>query len=158
MSRQNNHLHSEHAMSHAQSFLFAYLTSSAHSTRTPVQTSLLFPSHGDDHCDDPRPGATFGRSVESNTLTSCDPNDLVELSNTEVTPKIFHRSSVTSTYDSAESIAAHPPESDLDDEQIRTMLDSPLCLQERSKCRPSTTLSLLQRKLCQTHHVSEQAR
>ena len=56
-------------MSHAQSLLFPHLTSSAHSTRTPTSTSLLFFSHGDDHCDDPRPGATFSRPAESNTLT-----------------------------------------------------------------------------------------
>ena len=55
-------------MSHAQSLVFPYLTYSVHSTRTPIQTSLLFPSHGDDHFDDPRPGA-FGQLAESNTLT-----------------------------------------------------------------------------------------
>ena len=49
-----------------------------------TSTSLLFPSHGDDHCDDPRRGATFGR-------------------NTEVTPIFFHRPCATSTYDSAEN-------------------------------------------------------
>ena len=38
---------------------------------------------------------------------------------------------MTSTCDSAESIATLPPESDLDDEQIRNMLASPLCSQER---------------------------
>ena len=35
-----------------------------------------------------------------------------------------------STYDFVESIATHP-ESDLDDEQLRALLTSPLCLQER---------------------------
>ena len=35
------------------------------------------------------------------------------------------------TYDSAESIATPPPESDLDDAQIREMLASPMYLQER---------------------------
>ena len=38
---------------------------------------------------------------------------------------------MTSIYDSAESIATLPPESDLDDEQIRNTLASPLYLQER---------------------------
>ena len=42
-----------------------------HSTCTPTLTSLLFTSHGDDHCDDLRSGATFGRLAESNTLTVC---------------------------------------------------------------------------------------
>ena len=69
MSRQNNHLHICHAMSHAQSLLLPCLTSSAHSTRTPHPTSLLFPSHEDDHCDDPGHGATFGQLAESITLT-----------------------------------------------------------------------------------------
>ena len=38
---------------------------------------------------------------------------------------------MTSTYDSAESIATPPAESDLDDEQLRNVLASPLYLQER---------------------------
>ena len=38
---------------------------------------------------------------------------------------------MTSTHDPAESSATPPPESDLDDEQIRNMLASPLYLQER---------------------------
>ena len=38
---------------------------------------------------------------------------------------------MTSTYDSAESFPTLPPESDLDDEQTRNMLVSPLYLQER---------------------------
>ena len=38
---------------------------------------------------------------------------------------------MTSTYDSAESIASQPPESDLDSEQLREMLASPLYLQEK---------------------------
>ena len=71
------------------------------------------------------------------------------MNNTEVTPMFFHRPSVTSTYDAAESIATSPPQSDLDDEQIRDMLASPLApTGERSRCRPTTSLSLLKRKLC----------
>ena len=34
----------------------------------------------------------------------------------------FHRPSIASTYDSAESIVTPPPDSDLDDEQIRALL------------------------------------
>ena len=93
------------------------------STRTPNATSL-FLSHGDDHCDDPRHGATFGQFAESNLPTGYAPNDLTEMNNTEITPIIFHRPSVTSTCDSAESITTRPPESDLDDEQMRNMLAS----------------------------------
>ena len=60
----------------------------------------------------------------------------------------LYRPSMTSTYDSAENIATLP-ESDLDDEQIRTMLASPLYLQEReaSADRSRVYLSLLKRKL-----------
>ena len=43
----------------------------------------------------------------------------------------FHKPSMTSTYDSAGSVATPPPESDLDDDQIRNILASPLYLQER---------------------------
>ena len=81
-------------LAHAQSLLFLCLTSSAHSIRTPHPTSLLFPSHGDDLCDDPRHGARL-----------CEPSDLTEMNNTEVTPIFFQRPSVTSTCESAESIA-----------------------------------------------------
>ena len=56
----------------------------------------------------------------------------------EIKPIFFHKPNMTSTYDTSESIAAPPPESDLDDDQIRNMLafTSPLYLQERerSKC------------------------
>ena len=48
-----------------------------------------------------------------------------------VKPVFCHTPSMTSTYDSAESIATPPLDSDLDDEQIRSMLASPLYLQER---------------------------
>ena len=57
--------------------------------------------------------------------------DLAEHEDLRVKPLFFHRPSITSTYDSAESIATPPPESDLDDEQIRALLTSPLYLQQR---------------------------
>ena len=70
----------------------------------------------------------------------------------------FHRPSMTSTYESAESIAT-PPESDLDDEQIRIMLASPLYLQEsEASADRFTRLSLLQRKTqCQVHLTSRES-
>ena len=43
----------------------------------------------------------------------------------------FHKPSMTSTCDTSESNATPLPESDLDDDQIRNMLASPLNLQER---------------------------
>ena len=60
-----------------------------------------------------------------------EPKDLTENDDLCVKPLFFHRPRITSTYDSAESIATPPPESDLDDEQIRALLAPPLCLQER---------------------------
>ena len=45
----------------------------------------------------------------------------------------FHQPSVASTYDSADSIVTPLPDSDLDDEQIRALLASPLYLQEREE-------------------------
>ena len=48
-------------------------------------------------------------------FTGFEPSDLAEKDDLCVKPLFFHRSSITSTYDSAESIATPPPESDLDD-------------------------------------------
>ena len=48
----------------------------------------------------------------------------------EIKPMFFHKLSMTSTCDTSESIAT-PPESDLDDDQIRNMLASPLYFQVR---------------------------
>ena len=70
--------------------------------------------------------------AESHSPTSYEPKDLTEEdTSVQVEPMFFHRPSVTSTYDSAESIATPPPESDLDKEQIRALQASPLYLQER---------------------------
>ena len=63
--------------------------------------------------------------------TRYEPRELAENDDSCVKPMFFHRTSVTSTYDSAESIATLTPELDLDDEQIRGLLVSPLYLQER---------------------------
>ena len=147
-------------MSHAQSLMFICMTFSAHSTRTPNPTFLLFFSHGDDHCDDPRHEATFGQMTESNLTTVYEPNDFTEMNKTEVTPIFFHRPSVTSTYDSADSIATSPVEPDLDDEQIRNMLVSPLYSQEGEE-QGQTDHELItssEKTLCPFHLVSEQVR
>ena len=76
-----------------------------------------------------------------------------------VKPMFFHRPSMTSTYDSAESIATLPPESDLDDEQIRNMLASPLHFAgERSKCRPSRVYhSFKENSVFSSSHFRESA-
>ena len=53
----------------------------------------------------------------------------------------FHQPSVASTYDSAESIVTPPLDSDLDDEQIRALLASPLYQQEREENAKFITLN-----------------
>ena len=143
-------------MSRALSLLFPYVTSSAHSTRTPAPLSLLFTSPGDDHCHDPRPGTTFGRPAESDTLAGYEPNDLIEMNNTGVTPTFFHRPSVTSTCNSAESIATPPPESDLDDEHKR---DNTCAYWRKKQVQTNHEfITPTKKTLCQSHHVFEQAR
>ena len=52
---------------------------------------------------------------------------IIEVNDTEVPPILFHRPSMTSTFDTS------PLEADLDDEQIKAMLASPLYQQEREK-------------------------
>ena len=79
---------------------------------------------------------SFGSLADMHSPTGYEPKDLAEEDNpVQVEPLFFHRSSKTSTYDSAESIATPPPESDLDDEQMRTMLASPLKKRQASADR-----------------------
>ena len=68
---------------------------------------------------------SFGPLAETHSPTGYEPTDLAEEDNSFlVKPMFFHRPpSMTSTCDSAESIATPPPESE--------MLASPLYLQER---------------------------
>ena len=81
------------------------------------------------------------------------------------TTQRFHRPSVTSTYDSAESIATLPLESVLDDEQMRNMLASQLYIQEREKqvqtdhkfITPSEK-TLYQVETCSCVHTQEESR
>ena len=72
-------------------------------------------------------------------------------------PLAFHRPSMTSTHHATESIATLPPESDLNDEQIRTMLASPLYLQEReaSADRSRVYHSLSENSLSSSSHFRE---
>ena len=79
---------------------------------------------------------SFGSLADLHSPTGYGPKDLAEIDNpVQVTPLFFHRPSMTSTYDSAERIATPPPVSDLDDEQIRTML----ALLERKKLSVSSS-------------------
>ena len=122
-------------MSHAPSLLFpSHLSTTSLSTCTPVRpatrpssrTWLMSPSHGDLSIE-----CLFRPLGETHSPTGYEPTDLAEEDTSMlVKPTIFHRPSMTSTSDSAESLATHPPESDLDDEEIRNMLASPLYLQE----------------------------
>ena len=124
--------------------MFLYLTSPAHSTH-----SLPRALH-DGLC---------GRLADQNTFTGYEPKDLIEVNDTEVTPTLFHRPSMTSTYDSAQSVATPPLEADLDDEQIKAMLASPLYRQERerSKCRPTTSLPPTEKTQCQVRVVRSES-
>ena len=78
-----------------------------------------------------------GALAEPPSLTGHEPKqlaehrDLAEHEDLRVKPLFFHRPSIASTYDSAESIVTPPLDSDLDDEQIRVLPASPLYLQER---------------------------
>ena len=65
--------------------------------------------------------------------TGYEPTCLAENDDLCVKPLFFHRLSITSTFDSAESTATLPPESDLGDEQRRNMLSSPLCCADGSR-------------------------
>ena len=78
-----------------------------------------------EHCADP-PEVSLGHLVEPTTCAGYEPKDLAGNEDFRVKPFFFHRPRKASTYDSAESIATHPPESGLDDEQIRALLASPL--------------------------------
>ena len=91
----------------------------------------MSPSRGDFPCADPS-NVSCGPKAETHSLTGYE--DLTEEDNSIlVKPIFFHKPSVTSTYDSAESTATPPPKSDLDDEQLRALLASPLYLQERMR-------------------------
>ena len=98
------------------------------------------------HCEDPRQDGT---STEFHSSTGYEPNR-IELNRDLVNPQnqiiddqddieefgvkpLFYSQSLThSAYDSAEGIAT-PPDLDLEDEQLRKMLASPLYLREREE-------------------------
>ena len=74
--------------------------------------------------------------AETTSPTRYEPIILIEGKSIEVKLVFFRKSSMTSTYDTSESIATRPPESDMDDDPNRKTLASVLYLQERerSKC------------------------
>ena len=65
------------------------------------------------------------------TFTGYDPKDLAEKDDVCAKPLFFQRPSITLPYNSAASIATLPLDSELDDEQLRALLASPLYLHER---------------------------
>ena len=84
-------------MSHAQPQLLDLLP---HAQLTSTLVSVLLTSHRGNHCvDDLREGAEFGRLAERSLFTGYEPNDLIEVGNTEVKPLFFQsRTSRASTY------------------------------------------------------------
>ena len=108
-------------------------------------------------CDDPVI-VSFGSLADLHWPTGYELKDLAEEDNlVQVKPSFFQRPSMTSTYDSAESIATLPPESGLDDEQIRTLLASPLYLQKRdaSADRSRVYHSLRKNSVSSSSHFRE---
>ena len=85
----------------------------------PTSTSSNFLSSETENCHDPQQ-VSIDSLADPTTNTGYEPKDLAEGDERFDTPPLFfHRPSFTSTYVSAESIATRPPESDLDDEQVR---------------------------------------
>ena len=65
-------------------------------------------------------------SLLNTRITGTEDKDLAEHEDLRVNLLFFHQPSIASTYESAESIMTPLPDSDLDDEQIRALLASPL--------------------------------
>ena len=69
--------------------------------------------------------------------------DLAEHEDLRIKSLFFHQPSMASTYDSAESIATPPRDSDLDNDQIRALLASATAsIGARGKCGTIARLSL----------------
>ena len=96
----------------------------------PTSISSTVHSSEMNPCHDPQQ-VSIGYMADLPPTAGYEPKDLAGNDDLCVKPLFFHRPSTTSTYDSVESIATLPHASDLDDEQIRALLASPLYLQER---------------------------
>ena len=118
-----------------------------HRAMSYVTPHSMTPSTGTpEHCGDLRPPFTGLENKDYKHFT--EDKQLTEHEDLRDNPLSFHQPIRASTYDSAESIATPHPESDLDDEQLRALLASPLYSQwARSKCRTIASLSLWTRKL-----------
>ena len=94
-------------------------------------------------------------------MTICEKNvsfDLTEEdTSTLVKPMFFHRASVASACDSAESIATLPPEPDLNDEQLRDMLLHHCTYRRERQVRTDHEfITPSEKTQCQVHLTSEQ--
>ena len=92
---------------------------------------MIFSSHRQSSTGSVVVTATCATSLLSQITSKTKTKDLAEHKDLRVKPLFFRRPSMASSCDSAESIGTSPPDSDLDDEQIRALLASPLYLQER---------------------------
>ena len=98
------------------------------------------------HCEDPRRDGTSSEShsstgyepkrIELNRILVNPQNQIIDdqevFEEMGVKPLTYSQSLIHSAYDSAESMAT-PPDSDLEDEQLRKTLASPLFLRERGE-------------------------
>ena len=124
----------------------------------PTSTSPIVHSSEINPCHDPQQ-ASIGYMADVPPTTSYELKDLEENDDPRVKLLFFNRPSFTSTYDSAESIATPPPESDLDDEQICALLTSPLYLQEREASADRSPVYHSARETwCQVHLTFERVR
>ena len=93
---------------------------------------FLLPSHQNIHCN-PHPGGQIGRFAEQDPCTGYEPNDLDEVSSTEVTPMLLPSgtASICSTCNSGDHVATIPVSSEVVERHNVGMLASPLFTQKR---------------------------
>ena len=114
---------SSHSVQHGTQYTFSDDSATIEHFLTTLQISSSDEIY---QCDEPI-NVSFGYLADLHSPAGYEPKDVAEEDNpVQGGPLFFHRPSMTSLYDSAESIATLPPESDLDDERVRTMLASPL--------------------------------
>ena len=126
----------------AMSYTLQSLTPRTGTPSSPLLESVF--QQSEKHCGDQRPQLS-GALTEIPPVAGYEPNRIAEdrdyrhftedgqfteLEDLPVRPLSHHQSIIATTYDSAESIAT-PPDSDLDDEQLRALVASPLYQQER---------------------------
>ena len=135
-------------MSHSHSSLLDHPLFS----HTQHHLSLLPPCHSDRLAPNPQTAGLFRHLAIHSPLTGCEPDAIVEISNTEVTPihRPSRRTSVCSVYNSGEDVTSAPVLSEVEGRQSIGRLASPLPMQkrvERSKCNPREKLITLKEKV-----------